>query len=269
MEVAEINITDNNIETYEVDHNDEVRSITITDCPLLTTISIDLYSALTTIIIDICPLLESLTIINCHALTTISINTCPMLNDFTISDCPLLTTISPLPPGLIEFNCDETIIDELCKNPDFLLSFINLIDKYEFKTDISFAKQLELVDKLEMFKDTTNASFEVFMHEASNPLLAKLPDAIKANVMSYLNTDNIYTNAERIEWKKFMVDLVKADSKAKIEAKNRLRVGKNLKFGGKRKTKKRSKKRSKRKSKRSRKIQKKRHHSQSRPRNSN
>ena len=261
--VAEITITNNNIETYEVDYNDEVRSITITDCPNLTTISIDLYSALTTIIIQNCPLLESLTIINCDILITITIETCPSLNDFTISGCPSLTMLSPLPRGLTEFNCDETI-DKLCENPDFLFSFIYLIEKYEFKTNIDYIQQLKLVDKLEMFKDITNASFEVFMHEDSNPLFARLPQNIKGEILSYLNKDNVYINAEHISRIKLMVDLVKADSKARINAKIAVKnwpTAKKITLGGKRKTKKRSNKRSKRKSKRSRKRQKKRHHS--------
>jgi hypothetical protein len=231
MEETEITITDNEIETYMVDFNDTVISIIITDCPNLTTISIDNYSVL----------------------TTITIQNCASLNDITIINCVNLTSLSPLPTTLTEFNCDETILDKLCRNPDFLLSFVYLTGKNEFVTDIGYEKQLKLVDKLEMYKDTNNALFEVFMHEGSNPLLARLPDDIKSRILLYLNDKTDTLNAKSISLLNMAVDLVKANSKSKIEAKI------EAKIGGKRKTKKRSKKQSnKRSKKRSNKRSKKR-----------
>jgi hypothetical protein len=228
-----ITIIDPNIKSYTLAHNDNVISVRINNCNRLTMIDVEL----------------------CNNLTTITIENCPLLNDITITNCQAFTTLSPLPPGLTEFNCDETIIDKLCENPDFLFSFIYLTGQPDFTTNIDYTQQLKLVNKLEMFNDTNNALFEAFMHEVSNPLLSRLPDTIKAEILSYLNDRSADHNASRISLLNMAVNLVKTDSKAKIKMK------KISKLGGKRKTKKRSKKRSKRKSKRSRKGQKKRHHS--------
>ena len=268
--ITEINITDNNILSYMLAHNDDVISARINNCQSLTMIDVEFCNNLTTITIEICPSLKEITITDCSAFTTLP-SLPPGLTSLIVTDCPAFTTLPSLPPGLIEFNCDETIIDKLCENPKILFSFIYLTGQPDFTTNISILKQLELADKLEIIKDINNALFEVFIHENSNPLLSRLPDAIKANIMSYLNNKSVNINAEHIEWRQFIVALVKADSKARINAKiveKRLK-DKKRKLGGKRKTNKRSKKRSKRKSKRSRKRQKKRYHSQSRPRNSN